>query len=390
MITTAAWILLAVVSVILVLAVAALFWTPPEPADRKMNSFSSSKSIQNEDKKEEHAWKIRRYLQEMQIRWKDLDLMMEKQELNDCLIFHWKGLHGKKIILFSITEEQAGEALLEAVSELNNASLIPDIDFYISIPLTDDAQLVSIELLQWMKQKSIHCDFVLADSDGLKDMPGLDGIQAVIGTGTKASVLYEVRGDSSESDWMASLKAENLMKPQWNEQAERMYASIRKKLPWQIRMEHNLPFWFHNKAMKDLMIFLPDTRNWFLPEIDRRGDHLYLSANDEKILEEAEKKIETSAQNSQVHLNRVSEHRIQKTADVKDDHYRMISEACRNSAEVGTIIPVLLDRQEKDSDFAPLETIYFAPLESGKRISARGSVSFYENVLRRGTVNKRR
>lgn len=390
MITVIAWVLLLIVSLILILAITVLLWTPLRSVKEKTTDSSSlsNNSSLNREKQEAHAVLMERYLHDIRICWPGLEIMLDAIELNDTLLLHWKGLHGEKKVLFSITEEQAGKSLLEAVSDLNDSSLIPDIDFYISLPLTDDPEQISVEILQWAHGNRIQFDFVLCNDDGLRTMPGLKGMQALIGTGTRASVLYKVQGDTPEADWMASLKAGKLMEPKWNEQAAGMYSSVHRLLPWQLRFESCFSFLFRKKLMKDLMTLLPDTRSWFLPQIDKRGDSLYLSACDNEILSEAENRVENSARNHQIRLKKIHENRVRMTADPDSDSYRLVSEACRKSLDVSAVIPVLREYTEKEEeDYLPSETLSFSPVLSGRRVSFHGALSFYENILRKRSIS---
>lgn len=383
MITCLAWILLITVSIILILAISALFWKPADPAVGKKKSVSTpafSFGI-SEEEKEENQLKTERYMQEISIRWKDLKLMLEKIQLDHALLFHWKGLHGKKTMLFSITEENAGLALFEAVNNLNQSSLIPDMDFYIAIPLSTDPDVTSLELIKWFHDQNILLDLVFESQSGLYDMPGLNGVEAGIAIGEKPSVLYQVKGDTPDADWLASLDSQDLCEPQWNEQANWMYESLRKQLPWQVRFEIRCPFLYHKKGIYDLMTVLPDSRYWFLPKLDKRGDYLYVSANDHAILETAEKQIEKSASAHQIHLDLLRKTEKRLSGDPESENYRIISEACRNSIQIDAAIPILKETKEKEEDYAPVETIAFSPLMDGKNVTSGGSVSFYEKLL---------
>ena len=384
MITYIAWILLIVVSLILILSVLALFWKPQAPVKKEKTEQTEYHPVRlNEEEKEERSLKVKRFLQEMEIRWKDLKLILEKTELNDALIFHWKGLHGKKKVLFSILEEEAGEALFEAVSALNDASMIPDLDFYIALPLKDDPDAVSFDILEWMRSRNCIPDLVIRCGEGLRDMPGLSGVEAMIGIGQKPSVLYKVTGDNTDFDWMASITPESLTEPSWNEQAERVITVIRKQLPWQIRFELLFPFLYRRKIMRDLMTLYPDTKELFYPETDKRGDHLCLSADDETILKNAEKKLEQSASEHSVHLEKIRENRIHLTCDLQGENYEMVHQAIVSAMETDAILPVLQEKQDQEEDYTPVETITFSPLLSGHRLSVQGAVSFYENLLRK-------
>lgn len=385
MITYIAWILLIVVVIILVLSVSALFWRPQIPAVKQNVPVTEyHPAVLNEEEKEERSLKVRRFLQEMEIRWKDLKLIMDQTELNDALIFHWKGLHGNKRVLFSISEEEAGEALFEAVADLNDASGIPDIDFYIALPLKDDPDAVSFEVLEWMRSQKIVPDLVIRCGEGLHDMPGLPGMEALIGIGQKPSAVYQVTGDNEDSDWMASIDSARLTEPMWNRQAERTVHAIRNHLPWQIRFELLFPFLYQKKVMRDLMMLYPDMRNLFCPEVDKRGEQLYLSANDEEILKNAELALEKSAADHSVRLEKIRENRMHLTCDPEGESYQTVNQAVLSSIETDAIIPVLQEKSGNEEDYTPVETITFSPLMEGHRITSQGAVSFYENLLCKG------
>lgn len=382
MITVTAWILLFVVSLILAGSVLALLWKPKPPVKEKKEQASEYQpEILSEEEKEKRSLKRERYLQELEIRWQSLKPVLERIDLNDVILFHWKGLHGKKKVLFSMMNEEAANAFFEAVSELNASSLIPDLDFMAALPLNDDPDAVSFEILEWSRSQHVLPDLVICCRNGLHDMPGFRGTEALIGIGQKPSVLYEVRGDNEESDWLSSLRAEELMKPAWNEQAERMIHAIRKNLPWQVRFEALL---YRKKAMNDLMTLFPDTKEWFLPKVDKRGDHLYLSAVDETILQQAEKVIEDSAGKHSVRIEKIRENRMHLRADPDGESCRMIQNAVKASMETDAIIPVLDEKRENEEDYTPVETISFSPLMNGKRVSTQGAMLFYENILRKG------
>lgn len=386
MITKIAWILLITVSVILILAISALFWKPQASTEKKTGQPQENfhPSFLNEEEKENHSLRKERYLQEISIRWKDLELMLEKTELNHSLLFHWKGLHGRKTVLFAITEEEAGIALFEAVNNLNLSSLIPDLDFYIALPLDENAGEMSLELLTWFSEQNMNLNLVIQSESGLSSMPGFNGMEAGVGIGEKPSLLYEVRGDSPESDWMASLDAQNLFEPVWSEQAERMYESIQKHLPWQIRLEIRFAFLYEKKGMQDLMTLLPASREWFLPKLDKRGDHLYVSAVNGQILKEADAKLEASARAHSVSLNQVQATRKRLFCNPEGENYAMVQDACETSLQLEAVLPVLKEKKENAEDYTPVETICFSPLCNGMMVSARGAVSFYENILRKG------
>ena len=385
MITAIAWILLIMVSIILFCALAALFWKPEPAVEKKNNQVSGYQpQILSEEEKEKRSLKRERYLEEMNVRWQNLKPVMERMDLNDAIVFHWKGLHGKKKVLFSLMDEEAGKAFFEAVSALNDSSLIPDPDFMVFIPLIDDPDAVSLEMLEWTRSQNILPDLVVRCRNGLHDMPGFDGIEALIGVGQKPSVLYEIRGDNAEADWMASLHAEEIMKPSWNEQAQRMVQAIRKNLPWQLRFELCFPFLYRHKIMKDLMTLYPETKEWFLPKVDKRGDQLYVSAYDETIVKQAETVIESSAKEHSVRLEKIRANRTHLNADPDGESYQMIENAIRASLQTDAVIPVLDEKRDNEEDYAPVETISFSPLMNGKRVSAQGAMLFYENVLRKG------
>lgn len=281
-------------------------------------------------------------------------------------------------------DEEAGKAFFEAVSALNASSLIPDVDFMVSIPLTDDPDAVSFEILEWTRSIRQLPDLVIRCRNGLRDMPGFDGTEALIGTGWKPSVLYEITGDNEEADWMASLHAEEIMKPVWNEQAQRMIQAMRKNLPWQLRFEFRFRFLYRRKIMNDLMILCPDTREWFLPKVDKRGDQLYVSAYDETIVKQAEAVIENSAKEHSVRMEKIRANRIHVNASPDGESYQMVQNAIKASMQTDAVIPVLDEKRDNEEDYAPVETISFAPLMNGKRVSAQGAMLFYENVLRKG------
>lgn len=385
MITQIAWILLITVSVILILAISALFWKPQAYMEKKQTQPETFQpSFFNEEETENHSLRKERFLQEISIRWKDLELMLEKTELNHSLLFHWKGLHGKKTVLFTLREEEAGIALFEAVNNLNLSALIPDLDFYIALPLDEDAGEMSLELLTWFRNQNLSLNLVIRSESGLSSMPGFNGMEAGIGIGQKPSLLYEVRGDTAESDWMASLDAQNLFEPAWSQQAERMYESIRKHLPWQIRMEIRFAFLYGKKGMRDLMTLLPASREWFLPKLDKRGDHLYVSALNGQILKDAGLKLEASARAHSVFLNQVQAVRKRLFCNPEGENYAMVQDACETSLQLDAVLPVLREKEENEEDYTPVETICFSPLCNGSAVTARGAVSFYENILRKG------
>lgn len=386
MITKIAWLLLITVSVILILAISALFWKPKACAEKQVQPQRDDghSSFLNEAEREDHSLRKKRYLQEISIRWKDLELMLERYELNHSLLFHWKGLHGRKTVLFTVTEEEAGIALFEAVNNLNLSSLIPDMDFYIALPLSEDYREMSLELLTWFPDHNHLPDLVIRSKSGLASMPGLNGLEACITIGEKPSMLYEVKGDSQEADWMASLHERDLFEPVWSRQAERMYESIRRYLPWQIRLEIRFAFLYGKKGMQDLMQLLPASREWFLPKLDKRGDHLYVSALNGQILKDAGAKLEASALHSSISLHQVQVTRKRIFCDPEGENYQMVQNACQSSLQLNAVLPVLKERKENEEDYTPVETICFSPLNNGMSVTSSGAVSFYESVLRKG------
>ncbi len=160
MITTIAWILLVIVLIIFAFALFLFLWHPAkkEPEvipDTSIPVYRHARKEAGED----YSWKTERYLEEAQLRWPQLPLMLERIQLDHTLLMHWNGLSkSRHDLLFSFTDRSSAEALFEAVEQISEADEIPEADFWIMIPLSDEEAVSETEVYEYFNTNHIQLD----------------------------------------------------------------------------------------------------------------------------------------------------------------------------------------------------------------------------------------
>lgn len=383
MITTIAWILLVVVLFIFSFALFLFLWHPSKKEEPEVNtdtSIPAYRHAKKEEAGEDYSWKTERYLSEAELRWPQLPLMLERIQLDHTLLMHWKGLSkSKHDLLFSLTDRASAEALFEAVEQISEADEIPDADFWILIPLSDEETLSETEVYEYFETNNLQIDTMIACEEGFINMPGMGGYEACIGLGTRAYCKYQITGDNEEYDWMASLQSSSLFEPSWNTSAEIGVQAIYDKLPSLIHLELKLKKFYGNKAMQDIMRLYPSTESWFYPVLEKDDTTLYVYADTTEILHQADAVLEKYAKDSHIEMNILKIHEADKPVSVDDREYLYLKQAIEKSFEIQAVIPVL--SLLKDDSLHHFKTIYFMPSYDHMQISSSGSVAFYRNLL---------
>ncbi len=381
MITTIAWILLIIVLVIFSFALFLFLWHPSEKKEPEVITDISIPSYKHAKKEagENYSWKTERYLNEAELRWPQLPLMLERIQLDHTLLMHWKGLSkSKHDLLFSLTDRASAESLFEAVEQISEADEIPDADFWIMIPLSDEEDLSETEVYESFETNNIQIDAMLACGEGFINMPGMGGYEACIGLGTRAYCKYQITGDNEEYDWMASLQSA-LFKPCWNTSAEMGVQAIYDNLPSLIHLELKLKKFYGNKAMQDIMRLYPSTESWFYPVLEKDDTTLYVYADNTEILHQADAVLEKYAKDSDIEMNILKIHEADSPVPADDREYLYLKQAVKQSFEIQAVIPVL--SMLKDDSIYHFKTMYFMPSYDCMQISSSGSVAFYRNLL---------
>lgn len=383
MITVIAWILLIIVLVTFFFALFLFLWHPSHPEEPESIPDTSIPSYRHGKKEagEDYSWKTERYLEEAELRWPQLPLMLERIQLEHTLLMHWNGLtRSTHDILFSLTDRSSAEALFEAVEQISEADEIPEADFWIMIPLSDEENISETEVSEYFENNHILLDCMIACGEGFINMPGMGGYEACIGTGTKAYCKYQVTGDNEEYDWMASLQASSLFTPSWTQQAENSVNAIYDQLPSLIHLELKLRRIYGNKAMQDIMKLYPATENWFYPVLEKDDGYLYVYADNTDILHEADAILQRNAKTSDIHLEIIRIHEADASVSVDNREYLYLKNTIEKSFEVKAVIPVLSELKE-DTYIHPFQTLYFMPSYDHMQISSSASVAFYRNLL---------
>ncbi len=381
MITTIAWILLVIVLIIFAFALFLFLWHPAkkEPEvipDTSIPVYRHARKEAGED----YSWKTERYLEEAQLRWPQLPLMLERIQLDHTLLMHWNGLSkSRHDLLFSFTDRSSAEALFEAVEQISEADEIPEADFWIMIPLSDEEAVSETEVYEYFNTNHIQLDAMIACGEGFINMPGMGGYEACIGIGTKAYCKYQITGDNEEYDWMASLQSSSLFLPSWNHSAEMAAEAIYDKLPSLVHLELKLKRIYGNKAMQDIMRLYPSTESWFYPVLEKDDTTLYVYADTTEILHQADTVLEKYAKDSHIQMDILKIHEAEKSVSSEDREYLYLKNAVKESFQIQAVIPVL--SMSEDDSVHPFKTLYFMPSYDHMQISSSGSVAFYRNLL---------
>lgn len=354
--TTAAWTLVFLIGAIAVMVVMILVYEP-KPGKEAGEDTEKIPVIS-----EEAVRNLKQLQKTIDVRWPQMKVLMEKQEFEHGILYHWAGLHGNgKTLLFQADEEISMSRVMEAVVSIELDHLVPANDFYICICSSEkDREKLIKEVSGWLHSRQVNIDMLLCEKEAEAEL--IEGQKKFILAGYGHAASMVITGlapeDAGKIQFPYSFPSFTV----------RQVGKILPFLPFRLRMQWRL---FRRKAAKNIIRMIPLTEAWFRPVLTICEEGLLLTAQDDRSREDALEKIREYAERAGKEVRVIREAHCAE--DDNEAVFAFFASAVSAAYDVSAVVPVL---SEKPYSRTGWHTVGFSP--SG---STDAAIAFYRKLL---------
>ena len=376
--TILAWVLMLLFAFVLCLLVSLLFYHPQKIINKELGNAETA----DEEEAIDYTELGKKQIDELIVRFPDMKIYMEIKKFEHGVLLHWKGsVSGSRILLFSLTNEDCRNACMEAVQRFYEDEQIMECGLYLILPYAKKLEKdAAYECREYLRNQGIHISGVLLDGSDNEFLLHQARPQALVGTSTGAYAELKVNGNPRKTQaWIESLKPAKLLPYHCSPYLHKIVSSIRRQIPFMIRMELYL---MPKKGMKDLLTMMPDAWIWMRASIEKRKDMIVLRAPDQQLLEEAVHLLEEEASRNSFYLVETNQMTESSICRSDDWIYQHVSNAIESTLTVKGILPVPINETGMLGHFDEWKTCRYMPLTQNKKESSEATILFYQMLLK--------
>lgn len=311
--------------------------------------------------------------QSIALKYPQIPIMFEDISKDACLMLQFKGLCQKKeSVIYILRNKESINVFLSSVEQLIEDAKTPKYGIVIVLPYTSTCNK---EILENIQKRKIPVSFLYTDESQMMQFPSISSTAALLARGRKPYVIFEVKNDNENYDWLGELNCVKLFQPAFSENVACSVKAIKDLLSKDVQIAFLLYPFFKKLVMEEVMDVFPQSCNWFLPVIDKQETKLVIYAQDEEQLEQACETIKQSAKKANITLKQMEKDIHTYEMDIDSTDFKTIQKIIKSTLPVDHVIPVLLENSNGYPADVPV--LSFAPIVQNTLPSFAKGKDFY-------------